>query len=276
MDPFSLPPIGSQHPEIRRVKHGRMLVAEGLWAHSLLLELDAPVETFLWCPESGYSPQARRVAAAIAARAAKAYQISQRLLERLCERDRPDGMISLVPVPVWRPADVVLGEDALVLVADGIEIPGNLGTLLRTIDACGAACLVLTNRRTRLSHQKVFRGSRGMNLKVPVLEFVSVAEASEWLCRNDFDVHLATVNPDAIAYHDTHFTGRTAFVVGNERYGIAPEWYDLGFGQVMVPMRGRADSLNVAVSAAILLYAAARPSRSRIQAVTNASSFHAS
>jgi TrmH family RNA methyltransferase len=62
----------------------------------------------------------------------------------------------------WDPDRIGLNADALVLVADAIEIPGNLGTLLRTLDACGGDCLIVTNRRARLNHPKVFRGSRGV------------------------------------------------------------------------------------------------------------------
>jgi TrmH family RNA methyltransferase len=189
-------------------------------------------------------------------RARSAYRISERVLARIAERERPDGMLSLVPLPLWEPDTVPLRPDALVLVADAIEIPGNLGTLLRTLDACGADCLVMTNRRTRLSHPKVFRGSRGMNLRIPVLDFDDPSDAIEWLCGNGFRVHLATPGPSAVDYHRVAFGGRTAIVVGNERKGISPPWFGRGFSEVSVPMRGHADSLNVAVSAAILLYAA--------------------
>lgn len=257
--------IGLQHPRIRQLRHviantapnhRRFLVAEGLWAHNILLDLGVPVEMFLWCPEAAYSDEAHLRGAQIAARAAAAYRISPRVLERVAERERPDGLVSMVAIPSWDRDRLPLRPDSLVLVADAIEIPGNLGTLLRTLDACAADCLVLTNRRTRLSHPKVFRGSRGMNLRVPVVEFAEPADAARWLGERGFAVYLATVAPAAADYRDVPFRGRTALVVGNERYGISPSWFEYGFRQVTVPMLGRADSLNVSVSASILLYAA--------------------
>ena len=262
--PLDLPQIGLRHPLVRQPRHvanntapnhRRLLVAEGLWAHEVLCDLDAPIDTFFWCPEEAVSPSARRRAAEAVVRATAAYRISPKVLAVVAERDRPDGLLSLVALPHWEPDDVPLPRDALVLVADAIEIPGNLGTLLRTLDACGAAALVLTNRRTRLTHPKVFRGSRGMNLKVPVVEFAEPGEAAEWLRRNGFAVFLATVGERARAYHQVPFRGRTAVVVGNERQGISRPWFAHGFAEVTVPMRGRADSLNVSVSASILLYA---------------------
>jgi TrmH family RNA methyltransferase len=158
----------------------------------------------------------------VAGRADYAYRISPKVLERISERDRPDGLVSLVELPSWSPELTVL----------------------------------LTNRRTRLSHPLVFRGSRGMNLRVPVLDFDEPDAAMAWLRDRSFHTYLATVGPQAVPYHDVRFAGRTALVVGNERYGISRPWLTYGFPQVTVPMRGRADSLNVSVSASILLYEA--------------------
>jgi len=272
VQPDNLQQIGLQHPRIRQVRHvinntapnhRHLLVAEGLWAHNVVLDLGAAIDTFLWCPEAAYSDEARSRSAAIAARARAAYRISPSVLARVCERERPDGLVSLVALPSWDADAVPLRPDALVLVADAIEIPGNLGTLLRTLDACGADCLVLTNRRTRLSHPKVFRGSRGMNLRVPTIEFASPDLAAAWLRARGFAVHLATTGRDARDYGSVPFHGRTAVVVGNERYGISRPWFTYGFAEVTVPMQGLADSLNVSVSASILLYEIRRCQRGR-------------
>jgi tRNA G18 (ribose-2'-O)-methylase SpoU len=259
----ALQQIGMQHPQIRQIRHigsngtrgsRQLLVAEGRWAHEVLVGLDAAIEVFLWCPEAACSPGAQALGTRIAARARSAYRISPRVLGRLCERERPDGMVSLVALPAWDADRIDLQAESLVLVADAIEIPGNLGSLLRTLDACGADCLIITNRRTRLSHAKVFRGSRGMNLRVPVIEFAEPAAAARWLRDRGFAVFLATVCPGATPYRQITFGRRTAVVVGNERTGITPAWFEHATGEVTIPMHGLADSLNVAVSASILMY----------------------
>jgi TrmH family RNA methyltransferase len=261
---MELQQIGLQHPQIRLLRHvlhnssssarGRF-IAEGLWAHNVLLNLGAEIELFLWCPESAYADEAHTRSTQVAARAARAYRIAPRVLERLTERDRPDGMISVAALPRWDAATVPLGRQSIVLVADGLEIPGNLGTLLRTLDACGGDCLVLTNRRARLNHPKVFRGSRGMNLRVPIIDLGEPETAIDWLRERGFTTYLAT--PDAgTPYHAVDFAERTAVVVGNERCGISRPWLTQGFATTSVPMLGAADSLNVSVCASILLYAA--------------------
>jgi tRNA G18 (ribose-2'-O)-methylase SpoU len=256
--------IGLGHPRVKQVldiqrnaapNPRRLFVAEGLWANNLVLESDSPVETFFWCPELIYSDEARTRSAEIAARAYRAYRVSPKTMERLAERERADGLLSIAELPRWNPDELTFGPDALVLVADAVEIPGNLGTLIRSLDACAADCLVLTNRRTRLTHPKVLKGSQGMCLIVPSVEFDEVPDAIAWLRANGFAVYVADTD-DAEPYRAVDYRGRVAFVVGSERYGVSKAWYEPDFGRVAVPMLGRADSLNVSVSASILLYEA--------------------
>ncbi len=245
------PASGSGSPGIPR----RTFVAEGLFESNIILETGIVVDTFLWCPEAAYSDEAKKRAAQLADRAGRSYQISERTLARLAERPKSDGLISIAQLPDWQPDSIDFGADALVLVTDALEIPGNLGTLIRTMDACGADCLVMTNRRTRMTHPKVLRSSQGMSIKVPSIDFEDVEDAITWLRRNDFTVYIADTD-DSTNYRKLNYRGRTALVVGSERYGVSQPWYDAGFQRVGIPMLGAADSLNVSVSASVLLYEA--------------------
>jgi len=261
---MNLPQIGLHHAQVQRVlsiqKNSapnplRLLVAEGLWAHDLVLRTGTPIHTFLWCPEVA-GEDAHWRAAQTLERAHASYRISAKTLARISERDKPDGLLSLVELPAAEPDQLELDDASLVLVADSMEIPGNLGTLIRTLDACGADCLILTNRRTRLTHPKVFRASQGMILTVPVLEFELPADALAWLRRNRFEIFLADTQ-DAQNYRSFDYTKkRTAFVLGSEKYGIPREWYAEGVQRVFVPMLGSVDSLNVSIAAAVLLFEA--------------------
>ena len=259
--------VGLAHPRVKQVldvanntapNRERLVVAEGLWAARLVLDAGVRVRTVLWCPELAYSEDARGRAEELARRADDAFQVSARTMQRLSERGQPDGLLCLARLPRYGPYDsdtVPFGSDALVLVADAVEIPGNLGTLIRTLDAVRADCLVLTNRRTRLTHPKVFRGSQGTVLTVPSVEFEQPAEAIGWLRGAGFRVLLADTD-EAAHYRRVDYRGRVALVVGSERYGVSKPWYEHGFDRVAVPMLGTADSLNVSVSASVLLYEA--------------------
>jgi RNA methyltransferase, TrmH family len=256
--------VGLRHPaaelvrDIQRNRTGiprRAFVAEGLFENNVVLEAGVAVDTFLWCPEAAYSDEATTRSKQLAARAQRAYRISAKTLRYLAERPNPDGLISVARLPDTDPATFAVGHEALVLVLDGIEIPGNLGTLIRTADACGADCLVLTNRRTRLTHPKVLRSSQGMSIRVPALEFDEVADAISWLDSRGFTVYLADTD-NSQNYRTADYAWRTALVVGSERYGISSPWYIPDHARVGIPMLGSADSLNVAVCAAVLLYEA--------------------
>jgi RNA methyltransferase, TrmH family len=256
--------IGLRHPaaelvrDIQRNRTGiprRTFVAEGLFENNIVLEAGVPVDTFLWCPEAAYSDEATKRSEQLAVRARRAYRISPRTLGYLAERPNPDGLISIARLPDADAEAFTFGRDALILVIDGIEIPGNLGTLIRTADACAADCLVLTNRRTRLTHPKVLRSSQGMSIRVPALEFTQVADAISWLDSRGFRVYLADTGHSQ-NYRTRDYSGRTALVVGSERYGISAPWHAAGFPRIGIPMLGFADSLNVGVCAAVLLYEA--------------------
>jgi RNA methyltransferase, TrmH family len=261
---MELQQIGLRHPVadlIRDIQNNRTgiprrtFVAEGLYENNMVLETGVDVDAFVWCPEAAYSDEAATRAIQLAARARRAYQVSAKTMDRLAERPNPDGLMSVAQLPDWGPDSVALGSDALILVADAIEIPGNLGTLIRTLDACAADCLVLTNRRTRLTHPKVLRSSQGMNMKVPSFEFAEVSQAIDWLRQARCTVYLADTD-ESTNYRNADYSGRTALVIGSERYGVAPPWYEAGFQRIGIPMLGAADSLNVSVSASVLLYEA--------------------
>jgi TrmH family RNA methyltransferase len=261
---MELQQIGIGHPAVKQVlsiqnntapNRFRLFVAEGLWENNVVLDTGLDVDTFFWCPEAIHSDEAKKRSEQLAHRARRAFRVSEKTLARMAERGNPDGIISLASLPEWNPEQIQLGKSALVLVSDGIEIPGNLGTLIRTLDACKADLLIMTNRRTRMSHPKVIRGSQGMSVRVPHIEFEDVTEAITWLKKRRFTVYLADTD-DSTNYRRMDYRGRTAIVVGSERYGISPPWYEHGFTRVGVPMLGYADSLNVSVSASILLYEA--------------------
>ena len=250
-------PIGAQHPSVRDLltvrkdaSPGRIMV-EGGWEHERLLATKTPIDAFFWCPEASTSYAADR----IATRAKEVYRISEKLLARVSRKTRSDGLISIARVPEWRPQTFRFTSRSLVLVADGVEYAGNLGTLIRTADAANADCLVLTSRRARPTHPAVYSASRGTVLSTPIVEFDDIPSAAAWLRSHRFRVHLA--DPAATGtYRVPQYDGPTAFVVGSEGSGLSRAWHDEGFDAVSIPMLGRADSLNVALSAGILLFEA--------------------
>jgi TrmH family RNA methyltransferase len=240
-----------------RTPSGTVLV-EGTWAHRQLLDLRADIDTFLFCPEL-LDSSARPLAQAVARRARSAFTVSAKTYGRVSRRTSPSGLASLVRLPAWRAADGVIGGRAihsgtLVLVADGIEYATNLGALIRVVDASGTQALLLTNRQARIEHPDVFTASRGTVLTTPVIDFGEPSAAAAWLARAGFAVHLALPGASRDFRDCPRGIRPTAIVVGSEGRGVSTQWRSTPHEAVSIPMRGRADSLNVAVAAGVLLF----------------------
>jgi TrmH family RNA methyltransferase len=258
-----LAPAGASHDDVRRYSRARrnalprtdhITAVSGGWAHEVVLAGAAPVEVALWCPGDRPHPELEATAGRVVARARRAHRISERILARLQPDASAPALLSVVQLPRCAPDEVLTCAARLVLVADGIEYAGNLGTLVRTADACAAA-LVLTRATARVTHPKVFAASRGTVLTTPVLTFDTIAEARRRLVDAGFTAYVADP-AGATPYRAAGLgTGPTAVVVGSEGDGVSDEWR-VGLTRVAIPMRGRADSLNVAASAAVLLFEA--------------------
>ena len=249
-----LQPIGPSHAAARLYSRARrnllprgerLVAVSGGWQHEVLRRTGIRPVVTLCCGASPLAP------------AQATYETSARTLARLHPGMAPPALLSVVRLPHWRPADVLRPDAQLVLVADGIEYAGNLGSLVRTADAAGAAAVVLTNAVARVSHPKVFEASRGTVLTMPVLEFCDVGDARRDLTAASFTPYVADPAA-AVEYRDVGYGHRkVAIVVGSEGDGVAAGWRTPDLTRVSIPMRGRADSLNVAASASILLFDAA-------------------
>jgi TrmH family RNA methyltransferase len=249
-----LQPVGPSHEAARlysRTRRNllprgdRLVAVGGRWQHELLARAGVRPTVTLCCETRPLAP------------ADAAYEISARTLARLHPGATEPAWLSVVRLPRWHPADALRPDAQLLLVADGIEYAGNLGTLVRTADAAGAGGVLITNAAARLTHPKVFEASRGTVLTTPVLEYDDVAGARRDLTAAGFTPYVADPAA-AVDYRDVAYEHRkVAVVVGSEGDGVAAAWRTTDLTRVSIPMRGSADSLNVATSASVLLFDAA-------------------
>lgn len=176
---------------------------------------------------------------------------------KLSARERPDGLLAVGPQIHRTLAGLALPPDALVIVAEAIEKPGNLGAILRSADAAGAAAVIVCDSCTDIQNPNVVRASMGTLFSLPVVAASSV-EAVAYLCERDFRILAATPHAEAF-YSDYDLTGNTAVIVGAEHHGLSHIWLDPRVTTpVRIPMLGQSDSLNVASATTILLYEAVR------------------
>lgn len=187
---------------------------------------------------------------------AELYSCTPEVFKKMAYRERPDGLLMVGPQPHRSLSDLKLGENALVLVAESIEKPGNLGTMLRSADASGVSAVIVCDKCTDMFNPNVVRASTGTLFTVPVVE-AGGAETLEFLKANGFSVLAATPHADKMHF-DVNLTGRVAIAVGTEQYGLTERWMNAADLRVRIPMLGIADSLNVAAATTILLSEAVR------------------
>jgi len=175
---------------------------------------------------------------------------------KIAYRERPEGLLALVPQIKCDLPGLKLPPAPLLIVAEAIEKPGNLGTILRSADAAGADAVIVCDRCTDINNPNVVRASIGAIFTVPVVE-TSSEDAIKWLHKNK--IQILAASPHAkLAYTQADLRRGTAIVVGAEQYGLSEQWMKAADLQVRIPMRGQIDSLNVAAATTILLFEAAR------------------
>ncbi len=187
---------------------------------------------------------------------AELYACSAPVFEKLAYRERPEGLLIVGPQLTRTLADLRLPEHALVVVAEAIEKPGNLGTILRSADAAGVHAVIVCDRCTDIHNPNVVRASTGTLFSVPVVEAPG-DETLAFLRARAFRILAAT--PHAQHLHsEVPLTGNVALAVGTEQYGLSEKWMAAADLRVRIPMFGLADSLNVASATTILLFEAVR------------------
>ena len=183
-------------------------------------------------------------------------EIPETLYRKVAYRESTEGIIAEMEVRERRLEDLQLSERPLVVVLESVEKPGNLGAVLRSADAARADAVIVCDPLTDLWNPNLIRASLGGIFTVPTV-CASSAETIDWLKARGIRILTAQLQ-DSSWYYDTDMTGGTALVMGTESTGLTDIWRKAADAHIRIPMLGRLDSLNVSVSAAILLFEAVR------------------
>jgi len=170
--------------------------------------------------------------------------------------ERAEGVLLVIRIPGFRLADLDLPPEPLLVIVEGVEKPGNLGAILRSADGAGADALIAASPRTDLANPNVLRASAGTAFAIPQAA-APTSQVIDWLGARDVRIVAARVDADT-SYTDADLTGPLAIALGSEADGLTDAWRGDTITPLRVPMAGIADSLNVSVTAAVLLYEARR------------------
>lgn len=236
----------------------KLFVVEG--RRELLHCLEAGYEPYavFFCPDIINHADLNAVQEAVtgASSSCSFFEIPQHLYDKVAYRGGTEGVIAELRCKDMSLENLKLKQNPLVVVLESVEKPGNLGAVLRSADASGADAVIVCDPLTDMYNPNLIRSSIGAIFTVPVAA-ASSEDTIKWLKSNNIKIYTAQLQ-DSEWYYDTDMTGGTAIVMGTEATGLTDAWRKAADAHIKIPMLGRLDSLNVSVSAAILMFEAVR------------------
>jgi TrmH family RNA methyltransferase len=249
-NPFIKSLVLLQEKAKNRKQTGTFLI-EGKREISLALKGGYELETILF-----YRDICSEIEAAKLAPQTELIEINKEVFQKLAYRDTTEGILAVAKAKSHQLSDLKLSDNPLILIAEAPEKPGNIGALLRTADAANLDAVIIANSKTDLYSPNIVRSSVGC-LFTNQIATASTSEIIAFLKERNINFYCATLQ-NSTSYHTQNFTTATALVVGTEATGLTQEWRDAATKNIIIPMQGEIDSMNVSVAAAILIFEAKR------------------
>lgn len=262
------PITSSRNPLIKNIKRlsrrkqrekDRKFLIEGARIVAEAVQSGWPLELVLTSP--GFSgPDREQLTGLLKSRAIKTVELTPALFNELAETESPQGIIALAVMPGWRLEELAAGDRSgspVIVVVDGVQDPGNLGTIIRSADAFGADAVLLTRGTVDLYNPKTLRSTMGSIFHLPVLHNLEAGDVALFLDSRGLTLLVGDPGaPNALSGIDLR--GPVALLLGSEARGPVGEYAVRRRVTVTIPMPGRAESLNVGVAASIMLYEISR------------------
>lgn len=249
-NPFIKSLVLLQEKAKARKQSGTFLI-EGQREISIALKGGYEMETILFLPEICSETKARKLS-----KNADLIEINKEVYQKLAYRDTTEGILAVAKTKSTQLSDLQLSNNPLILVAEAPEKPGNIGALLRTADAANLDAVIIANPKSDLYNPNIVRSSVGC-LFTNQIATGTTSEIIAFLKEKKINFYCATLQ-NSNPYYVEDYTGPTALVVGTEATGLTQEWRDAATQNIIIPMQGEIDSMNVSVAAAILIFEAKR------------------
>ncbi|MFV8363436.1 TrmH family RNA methyltransferase [Flavobacterium sp. ZT3P35] len=209
------------------------------------------MEKLLFLPEICSEAEARQLSSY-----ADLIEINKEVYQKLAYRDTTEGVLAVAKTKSMQLSDLKLSKNPLILIAEAPEKPGNIGALLRTADAANLDAVLIANPKSDLYNPNIVRSSVGC-LFTNQIATGTTSEIIAFLKERKINFYCATLQ-NSTSYHTQDYTTPTALVVGTEATGLTEEWRNAATQNIIIPMQGEIDSMNVSVAAAILIFEAKR------------------
>jgi RNA methyltransferase, TrmH family len=250
-NPFIKSLVLLQEKSKARKQSGTFLI-EGLREIELARKGNYEIETILFVPEITDN----QIISKFSNSQIDFIEISKEVYQKLAYRDTTEGILAVAKTKSLSLSDIQLPENPLIVVMEAIEKPGNIGAMLRTCDAANIDAVIIANPKTDLYNPNIVRSSVGC-LFTNQIATATTEETIDFLQKNNISFYSATLQ-NSTAYHTQNYSQPTALVVGTEATGLSQLWRDKATQNIIIPMQGEIDSMNVSVAAAILIFEAKR------------------
>jgi TrmH family RNA methyltransferase len=182
--------------------------------------------------------------------------VSKEVFDKIAVRENSGGVIAVAEMKTHRLEDLKLSRNPLILILESVEKPGNLGAILRTADAAGVDAVISCDPQTDFYNPNVIRSSVGCVFTQAIASSTTAATI-EWLKKSEIKIFCAYLNTSE-TYHRVNFNQPVAIVMGTESTGLTDAWVNSSDANIIIPMFGKIDSMNVSTSAAVLVFEAVR------------------
>ncbi len=250
-NPFIKSLVQLQEKAKVRKQTGTFLI-EGKREIELALKGGYELETILFLPEIISEKQLND----LTIKPLNVIEISKEVYQKLAYRDTTEGILAIAKTKSLALSDLKLSKNPLILVGESLEKPGNVGAILRTADAANIDAVIIANPKSDLYNPNIVRSSVGC-LFTRQIAVGTTEEVIAYLKANNINIYSATLQ-DSTEYHTQNYNTPTALVVGTEATGLSEKWRTESTKNIIIPMQGEIDSMNVSVAAAILLFEAKR------------------
>ena len=247
-NPYIKSLIQLQEKAKARKQSGTFLI-EGMREIELAIKGNYEIETILFVPELISNNEITKLTN-------NPIEISKEVYQKLAYRDTTEGILAVAKIKSLQLSDLKLPENPLILVMEAIEKPGNIGAVLRTCDAAKVDAVIIANPKTDLYNPNIVRSSVGC-LFTNQIATGTTEEVIDFLIKTNINFYSATLQ-NATFYYTQDYTTPTALVVGTEATGLSQLWREKATQNIIIPMQGEIDSINVSVAAAILIFEAKR------------------
>lgn len=234
-----------------RKQTGTFLI-EGQREISLAIKGGYEIETVLFLPDLVTENQINKLVGS----SVQLIEINKEVYQKLAYRDTTEGLLAVAKTKSLKLSDLKLSDNPLILVAESLEKPGNVGAVLRTADAANLDAVLIADPKSDLYNPNIVRSSVGC-LFTNQIATGTTEEIIAFLKEKNISFYSATLQ-NSTSYHTQNFTAPTALVVGTEATGLSQKWRDEATQNIIIPMQGEIDSMNVSVAAAILIFEAKR------------------